>query len=90
LHGLGTLRTTELIIENVLKGCWTGHAGGKNFSFVTGGVGEAAQIAEIIGSSRESPENINLDIDWLRIWLSQTVDENVQVTQPVRRNYYIS
>jgi hypothetical protein len=51
--GLGTLDTTRYILDNIVDACQVGHAGGKNFSFVTGGVLPASQVAEVILSSCE-------------------------------------
>lgn len=45
-------------MDDLLKGCWTGHAGGKNFSFVTGGVTVGSQVASILGTSID--ENVQV------------------------------
>ncbi len=52
-RGWGTSRTTRFVLEDVAPGLWTGHAGGRNFGFVSGGVGAAAQLADMVVGSCE-------------------------------------
>ena len=49
--GLGTLKTTEYILNDILPGISQGQNGPRYFGFVTGGVTPAAQLAEIALSS---------------------------------------
>lgn len=50
--GWGTQRTIEHVLQNVVPGLWTGHAGNRYFGLVTGGVTEGAQLGDMIAGSR--------------------------------------
>jgi glutamate/tyrosine decarboxylase-like PLP-dependent enzyme len=58
--GLGTIATTEYLLSTLLPGILQAQSGPRYFGFVTGGVTEAAQIADIVGSSYD--ENVQVTL----------------------------
>jgi hypothetical protein len=58
--GLGTSETTNYLIDTLLPGILQGQPGPRYFGFVTGGVTEAAQLADILGGSYD--ENVQVTL----------------------------
>lgn len=59
-NGLGTTRTTDYLLGTLLPGCLQAQNGPRYFGFVTGGVTEAAQLADIVASSYD--ENVMVSL----------------------------
>ncbi|KAG7562513.1 hypothetical protein FFLO_02092 [Filobasidium floriforme] len=57
--GWGTQRTIEHVLQNVVPGLWTGHAGNRYFGLVTGGVTEGAQLGDMIAGSLDESIQLN-------------------------------
>jgi hypothetical protein len=53
-QGIGTEGSIQYLLDDVVPGLWTGHAGNKYFGLVTGGVTEGAQLADMVATSRGS------------------------------------
>lgn len=59
-QGRGTGPTLQYLQDDILTGCLTAQNGPRYFGFVTGGVTEAAQLADILGSSYD--ENVQVTL----------------------------
>jgi len=60
LTGLGTPATTSYLFDNLLPGLLQGQPGPRYFGFVTGGVTESAQLADILTGSYD--ENVQMTL----------------------------
>ncbi len=58
--GRGTKKTTEYLLDTLLPGCLQAQSGPRYFGFVTGGVTEAAQLADMLASSYD--ENVQVTL----------------------------
>lgn len=58
--GRGSGATIQYLQDEILTGCLTAQSGPRYFGFVTGGVTEAAQLADILGSSYD--ENVQVTL----------------------------
>lgn len=59
-NGLGTAGTTDYLVNSLLPGILQGQPGPRYYGFVTGGVTEAAQLADILGGSYD--ENVQVTL----------------------------
>jgi hypothetical protein len=53
-HGLGTRESIQYLLDEIVPGLSTGHAGNRYFGLVTGGVTEGAQLADMVATSCKS------------------------------------